>query len=145
DDFDFDVAQHDGVDSVHQVFKRVDVGTARPERADCNRLLHRYPLCLVELSSRSTESDFACAHARRLSQLAPRPGNLSRRPGCARGRGQSVSLARNFLSCLSPLLDSRDFAGGRVDHFALAFANSVSRMAPDLERCSRLATRDVAL
>ena len=132
DDFDFDVAEHDGVDFVHQVIKRVDVGTARPERADCNRLLHRYPLCLVELSSRPTESDFARAHARRVSQLAPRPGNLSRRPGRARGRDQSISVARDFLFCLSPLLDGRDLAGHRPGHFAFPLANSISRMAQTL-------------
>ena len=108
-DFHFVGSKYDGVDSVHQVFEHVDFGAARSERADCHCQFHCYPLCLVELSSRTAKSDFARAHARRLSQLAPRPGNFSRRPGCTRGRNQSVSLARHFLSCLSPLLDGRDF------------------------------------
>src|SRR5207237_2211479 len=74
-----------------------------------------------------------------------RPRNLSWRPDCARSRDQSIPFAGHPLSCLLPLLDGRDLAGGRIAHFALAFANSVSRIAPDLERRSRLATRYVAL
>ena len=120
-------------------------GTACPERAHCHRLFHRYSLCLVELSSRPAESVFARTHARSLSQLASWPGNLSRRPGCARGCDQSIPVARDFLFCLSPLLDSCDFTGHRPGHLAFNSANSISRMAPDLERRSRLATRDAAL
>src|SRR5438477_341441 len=143
--FDFVVAQHAGVDSVHQVFKRVDIGAARSERAHCRRHLHRYAFCLVELSSRPTEPGFARAHARCFSQLAPRPRNLSRRHGRARGRDQSVSFACHFLSCLSPLLDGRDLARNCAGYPAFPFTNSISRLAPDLERRPRLATRDAAL
>src|SRR5207248_5633858 len=75
----------------------------------------------------------------------PRPGNLSWRPRCAGGRDQSVPLARDFLFCLSPLLDGRDLTGHHPGYLTFPSANSISRMAPDLERRSRLATRDVAL
>ncbi len=69
-DFDFDVAEYDGVDSVHQVFQRVDFRNARSERAGCLCQFHCHSICLVELSSRPTESAFTHAHARCLSQLA---------------------------------------------------------------------------
>ena len=91
-------AQHRRVASVHLVYKRVDFGKAHSKLADRYRESHRDAICLVELSSRPTQSCIARAHAGCFSQLAPSPANLGRRVDCSLRPRSKPSRCSPFLT-----------------------------------------------
>src|SRR4030095_1183998 len=78
-DSHFIVSQYRRVASVHLVYQRVDFGKAHSKLADRYRESRRDAICLVELSSRPTQSCIARAHAGRFSQLASSPAIPDRR------------------------------------------------------------------